>query len=509
MLAKADPEVIQRWGTYEPCLFSNVGITIIAVIDPRLQAQFTVSILGAAAIALALYTLNAFDMTLQSYFVPRTVTSTSYETFLKVIKLMLWSGLALVLIRAAIEFIFGFVLRIRKGYEAPNIVRNIFSIIAYITILTSIFKSVYPDIELGTLFTTSAIFGVIIGLALQDTLGNLFAGISLHADKPFQTGDVIRVGNWTGVVESVTWRAVKLRTFQNHIILLNNSNVAKEALEVCPRENLNARLVSFTTVYTDSPERTIRVVLDAIRGSNNVSQQFKPVVRIKNLGESGVEYEVKYWLEDYTRYNDTDALVRQRIWYAFRRAEIHFAYPTRTLHVARRVKQDGVRADRSEFVERLSGVSVFAPLSSEEIIRLAEASTSHLFAPGEMVIRAGDQGSSMFVMHRGAVEVRASDNGNSRTVAVLKEGDFFGEMALFKGEPRAANVVAAEETEVLEIGHEALKELFEINPGLVESLSHVIAERRTDLAAKLQGSEIAPNESAGVITSIKRFFGIK
>ena len=477
--------------------------------NSRLQTQFTVSIAGAAVLGLALYLLYAFNPELEKYFVRRAGGAASYKTVFTIVELLLWAGLAVVLIRATIEFIFGFVLRIRKGYEAPNIVRNIFSIIAYITILTFIFKRLYPDIELGTLFTTSAIFGVIIGLALQDTLGNLFAGISLHADKPFQTGDVIRVGNWTGVVESVTWRAVKLRTFQNHIILLNNSNVAKEALEVCPRDNLNGRLVFFSTIYTDSPGRTIRVVLEAIRGINNVSQQFKPVVRIKNLGESGVEYEVKYWLEDYARYNDTDALVRQRIWYAFHRAEIHFAYPTRTLHVARRVMQDGVRADRSEFVERLSGVSVFAPLSSEEIIRLAEASTSHLFAPGETVIRAGDEGSSMFVMHRGAVEVRASDNGNSRTVAVLKEGDFFGEMALFKGEPRTANVVAAEETEVLEIGHEALKELFEINPGLVESLSHVIAERRTDLATKLQGSEIAPNESAGIITSIKRFFGIK
>ncbi len=482
---------------------------VIAVSDPRLQSRFTVSILGAAAIAVALYLRYTFDPSLQSYFVPRVSTDASYETVSKIVELLLWVSLAAVLIRVVNEFMFGFILRIRRGYEAPNIVRNIFSIVAYITILTFIFKLIYPTVELGTLFTTSAIFGVIIGLALQDTLGNLFAGISLHADKPFQTGDVIRVGNWTGMVESVTWRAVKLRTFQNHIILLNNSNVAKEALEVCPRDNLNARLVSFSTVYTDSPERIIRVVLDAIRNTNNISQQFSSIVRIKNLGESGIEYEVKYWLEDYTRYNDTDALVRQRIWYAFRRAGISFAHPTRMLYVARGAEPESVRTDHREFTERLSEVSVFAPLSSEEITRLAEASTSHVFAPGETVIRAGDEGSSMFVMHHGTVEVQASDNGNSRTVAVLKEGDFFGEMALFKGEPRAANVVAIEETEVLEIGHEALKDLFEINPGLVEALSRVIAERRTGLAAKSEDSELAANESAGIITSIKRFFGIK
>lgn len=466
--------------------------------------------MGTAALGLALHFLYAFNPQLEKYFVRYAAGwAASYKTVIEIIELLLWAGLAVVLIRVIIEFIFSFVLRIRNGYEAPNIVRNIFSIVAYITVLTLIFKQFYEEVELGTLFTTSAIFGVIIGLALQDTLGNLFAGISLHADKPFQTGDVIRVGNWTGIVESVTWRAVKLRTFQNHIVLLNNSNVAKEAFEVCPRDNPNTRLVPFNTVYADSPERTIRVVLDAVRDANNVSQQFTPVVRIKNFGESGVEYEVKYWIEDYARCADTDALIRQRIWYALRRAGIHFAYPTRTLHVARRTKQDGRGADQSRLVERLSGVSVFAPLSAEEIARLAEASTNHVFAPGETVIRAGDEGSSMFVMHRGAVEVQASDNGNARTVAVLKEGDFFGEMALFKGEPRTANVVAVEETEVLEIGHEALKDLFKVNPDLVELISHVIAERRTDLAAKPEDAEPAANESAGVIRSIKRFFGIK
>jgi CRP-like cAMP-binding protein len=144
----------------------------------------------------------------------------------------------------------------------------------------------------------------------------------------------------------------------------------------------------------------------------------------------------------------------------------------------------------------------------EEIATLAGASVSHVFAPGETVIRAGDQGSSMFVVHNGRVKVQISDNGKQRTVAVLKDGEFFGEMALFTGEPRTANVVAAEETEVLEIGHLAMKHLFETNPDLVEALSHIIAERRLGLKAKSEDAETHAEESAGIISSIKRFFGM-
>jgi CRP-like cAMP-binding protein len=259
-------------------------------------------------------------------------------------------------------------------------------------------------------------------------------------------------------------------------------------------------------LYTDSPAKAIRVVREAVREADNVSQKITPIVRIRNLGESGVDYEVKYWLDDYAKYNDTDALVRQRIWYAFRRNNLSFAYPTRTLLVARKPKTSG--GDAAPIVERLGAVDIFAPLSTEETAMLAQAATSHVFAPGETVIRAGDPGSSMFVVHNGRVAVQLNENGRPRTVATLSDGAFFGEMALFTGEPRTANIVALEETEVLEIGHQAMKLVFDANPDLVESLSHIITERRQALAASedLRATDI--DGSAGLLSAIKRFFGL-
>src|SRR4030095_3259588 len=189
--------------------------------------------------------------------------------------LVLLTLLAYLGIRVINALRFDFAFRIRRGYEAPTLVRNIFTLVALAIFFAIVFSRVYYELNLGALLTTSAIFGVIIGLALQDTLGNFFAGISLHADRPFQVGDVIAVGEHTitGVVEGVTWRAVKIRTFQNHIVLISNSNAAREAIEVCPRENLNARLVFFGTLYTDSPAKTIHIVREAIREAENVSQR--------------------------------------------------------------------------------------------------------------------------------------------------------------------------------------------------------------------------------------------
>lgn len=471
--------------------------------------KFLLFILATTLTAL---TVLFVEPPLRRYLEARMARGPSPDSVASIPQLILWAILAYLAVRALNAIIFEVVFRLRRGYEAPTLVRNIFSIVAFTLLFVLIFREIYPNAQLGALFTTSAIFGVIIGLALQDTLGNFFAGISLHADRPFQVGDVITVGQQqqlTGVVESITWRAVKIRTFQNHVVLVSNSSAAREALEVCPRDNLNARLIFFNTLYTDFPAKTIHIVREAMRDAENVSQKIRPIVRIRALAESGIDWEIKYWLEDYAQYNDTDALVRQRVWYAFRRAGIHFAFPTRTLHVERRISQNEERGPGRDIVERLTAVDIFAPLSDQERERLAASSVRHVFAPGEIVIRAGDAGSSMFVVHNGRVQVQITENGKPRVVAVLNEGDFFGEMALFTGEPRTATVVALEETEVLEIGHGAMKHIFDTDPDLVESLSWTITERRAGLDATKEKIQASIEESAGLLASIRRFFGVK
>src|SRR5712675_1186987 len=289
--------------------------------------RFLLFIFATVVVALALYLFYHFESSLAASLPSSMGTEATKDSIIRIPKLLLWSLLAFLGVRAVSTLIFDLLFRIRRGYEAPTLIRNIFSLLAFTGLFVLIFNKIYPEVNLGALFTTSAIFGVIIGLALQDTLGNFFAGISLHADRPFQVGDVIVVGpqKHTGVIESITWRAIKIRTFQNHIVLVSNSNAAKEAIEVAPRENLNARLVFFGTLYTDSPAKTIHVVRAAVRDADNVSEKITPIVRIRNLGDYSIEWEIKYWLEDYAKYNDTEALVRQRKRYALRSNALTFA----------------------------------------------------------------------------------------------------------------------------------------------------------------------------------------
>jgi small-conductance mechanosensitive channel len=472
---------------------------------PALRKQVALPLLASAVFGLALYLLHEISgvpVTSQVMTDPQTAP----EWAMRVLSIGFWLGVAFAAVRALNELVF-FLFRKRKGYDAPSLMRDIFSLVLYVTSVAIILKVHFESLSFGALLSGSALLGVILGLALQDTLSNLFSGISLHADKPFQVGDVISVGKYTGVIMGITWRAVKIKTFQNHIVLVSNSSIAKESIEVCPRDNQNARLVSFSTVYTDSPVKVIHVVREAIRECDNVLRYMTPVVRIHNLGESVIEWEVKYWLSDYARFNDTDALVRQRIWYAFRRNGLDFGGPVRTVYMEQpQPARNGTGRDAESLAELLSAVDIFSPLTAEELNALARNVRGHVYAPGEMIIRAGDDGSSMFVVHRGSVDVRVVSNGQQRTIKRLSEGDFFGEMALFTGEPRTANVVAAEETEVFEIGKDAMKSLFETNPDLVEALSHTINERRAGLAANSPAAVAEVETPAGLLYRIKQFF---
>jgi small-conductance mechanosensitive channel/CRP-like cAMP-binding protein len=431
------------------------------------------------------------------------------DHFFRLMKVALAMTLVIAIVRLLVFLVFG-----RRGdnkREISSLIKTVLSVGVYMIAFAIIFQAQYPGVNLGSIFAGSAIFGIVVGLALQDTLGNLFAGIALQADQPFQVGDVITLANrGTGVVESVSWRGVKMRTFQNKLVVISNSVLGKESIEVAPKSNLNARIVYFSTQYASSPARTIQVVRDAIRLTDNVSPKIRPAVRIRNLGDSGVEWEVKYWIEDYIKHNDTDALIRQRIWYAFKREHIEFSSPTRTVYVETKPQEAAFEERINAISERLNNVPIFAPLSDEETERLAELTRIRVYAPGEAIVRMGQEGNSMFVIIRGSVDVQIPHNSTVKVLNTLKENDFFGEMSLLTGEPRTATVVAAEETEVLRITKASMKPIFEANPELVKTVSEMVEERREvlrSLAEKQSGAEAA--EEKGMIRSIRRFFGLR
>lgn len=115
----------------------------------------------------------------------------------------------------------------------------------------------------------------------------------------------------------------------------------------------------------------------------------------------------------------------------------------------------------------------------------------------------------MFVIIRGSVKVQLPDGAGSRTINQLGPNDFFGEMSLLTGEPRSANVVAEEETDVMQIRKTAVKPIFEANPELMDSICAIVEERRKLLTQeKLEQTMRPTRPESGMMSAIRKFFGI-
>jgi small-conductance mechanosensitive channel len=503
-------------------LFTVIGIvTLILIVLPFIEAwvlnniyaQFNLKVIPPDDNVVRVMGVNAEGN--EIYGPPGQLPQTFLGLFvnlIKIVKVLLWMTIVIAVVRMIVNLIFGAALRSSPQNEIASLLKTVLSVIIYIVAFFIIFQTQYPNIPLAPLFTGSTILGIVVGLALQDTLGNLFSGIAIQADQSFQVGDTVMIGDrGFGEVESVSWRGVKIRTYQNKLLVMSNSVIGKEIIEIAPKDNLNARVVRFNTIYTNSPAKVIQTVREVVRQVENVSPKRRPKVRIWNLGDNGIDWEVKYWITDYRRFNDTDARIRERIWYAFQRENLDFAYPTRTIYTADQADAADVFVETAdEICERIINVSIFAPLSTEETQKIARNCRVRVFAPEEPIIRKGQHGQSMFIIHRGSVNVQIEENGEVKTINHLSVGDFFGEMSLFTGEPRTADVVADAETKVIEIQPNILKPILEENPELVRIISEIIEDRREVLVEVDEEAASAEDPRAkSVLRSIRSFFGLK
>lgn len=417
--------------------------------------------------------------------------------------------LIFVLVRLFDAFVFEvFVTRRRGGMPAPRLLRDIIALLLYFTFFAFVVNRIY-GVNIGRALLAGTVLAAILGLALQETLGNLFSGIALHMEDTFEVGDVVKSGDRIGVVEGLNWRATRIRTFSgNSILIMPNSLLARESLEVFPRGNLNARIIQVGIDYSTPPAKVIEVLTHAAQNVDGVGREIPCFARVGSFGDSSVVYEIKYFTREYHNRDRIDADVKKAIWYALRRNEISIPFPIRSFQPYRPPKQTQGEPAPEDIGRRLSEVELFGPLSAEVRAELAGAARVHDYSRGESIIRHGTAGDSMFVVHNGTVSVRIADSTTSelREVVQLGAGSVFGEMALLTGETRTADVVALTDVTAIEIRKDDLQPILVGHPELAMAFSRNVTERRSRLHEMQADS---PEEEEKTIRSrILAYFGM-
>jgi small-conductance mechanosensitive channel len=172
-------------------------------------------------------------------------------------------ALIFVLVRLFDRLAFDFALSRRKRVAVPQLLRDLVSIILYFLLISWAVSDIF-EYSLTKWLAATTVLAAILGLALQETLGNLFSGIALHMEDSYNVGDVMKSGDHIGVVENVTWRATQMRTFNNDVVILPNSLLARERIEVFPRDRLNGRILTVGIDYNVPPATVIGVLTQAV-----------------------------------------------------------------------------------------------------------------------------------------------------------------------------------------------------------------------------------------------------
>ena len=354
------------------------------------------------------------------------------------------------------------------------------------------------------LVTTSAVSAVVIGFALQDTLGNAFAGLAIQSEKPFHVGHWVRVGEYEGRVAEVTWRATKLRTKQGNFAIVPNNIVAKEAIINFSEPAAPLRLeVEVGASYLVPPNKVKAAMMEALRHSSRVLTAPAPDVVLVAFDASAITYRARFWIDDYAADEVSRDEVRTAIYYSFQRHDIEIPWPIQ-IQYERAFETPDPSTRLAQHEELLAGVDLLASLPPEVRNQVTLAAPLAVYGSGETIVRQGEQGQSMFVVLSGAVSVVLEPA--RQEIARIQRGGYFGEMSLLTGEPRSATVIAVGDVTVVEIVADLFRRGAAAHPEAIEKIAMAAAVRRADLdQVRSAASDTATIESGTLLTRMKRF----
>jgi small-conductance mechanosensitive channel len=368
--------------------------------------------------------------------------------------------------------------------ELPRILRDLVLAVAYL--ITAAFVLTRSEVDVTKVFTASVLTTAVIGLALQETLGNIVAGLALQLERDFEVGDWVKIDDKvTGRIREVRWRATTVVTKNGDLVLLPNGVIARALITNFSRPTTAHRQwVSIRVHFRYPPARVRDVVVEAVRTQSFVRTDPAPDCILLDFKDDASTYACRYWLDDFQRDDSMDSAVRSAIWYALHRAGMEIPFPSMNINVTEMNEDREQRKQDEEYsrrVDALSRVDVFRALDAGKIDRLSRRMRMIMYGPGEVVLRQGDPGDSLYVVRAGRVAVQVGADGARKEVATLTAGQFFGEMSLMTGESRSATVVAKTDCECYVVDKESFQEVLDERPELAGIISEILSRRQVAL----------------------------
>ncbi len=382
------------------------------------------------------------------------------------------------------------VIRSRTGAPAPQILSNMVSATLFVATIFCVIKFVF-DRPVGGLLATSGIVTVIIGFAIRDMIADFFSGLAMNIEQPYRIGDWLELDGVVGRVTEMNWRATRLVTQSRRSIVVPNNNLAsRQFVNISRPETYYRESLELVLNYTTDPARIENILMSAIHATEGLAEQ-RHDVRIMGFQERGVVYQIRFWVNDYTDKVRLRHRLAAKVLEFLSQAGISIPYAQHEIVLTRQRRPR--KEQRINSRRLLSRVGWLEMLTEDELDQLAGGVEGHEYSTGDIVVRQGDEGSSLYVLVEGTLEVRTRrEDGTEGAVGQIQAGQAFGEMSLLTGSPRIATIEAKTDVYVLEIRREDLEPILRARPAIADELGRLMARRQIMNDRSLDGD--APPE---------------
>jgi len=350
----------------------------------------------------------------------------------------------------------------------------------FVWILTGLFfLEFYYDYNLNGLWAASSVTIAVLGFSLRGMLVDLFSGLAMAIERPFDIGDWIEIENgFIGQVVEMNWRVTKIIAKNNLSRSIPNGVLATAHFSNYGQKSHFMEIIEIEFDYKIDAKKADRILLSAANAIPEIQQSIKKAdTRIKDFTHRGVKWQLRFWISHFDRRDAILYGIKKNILNNLNYSNI--IVPREKIDL---VYTSGIENSFLSDIELLlERIPLFSELTTEELHSLSSSTKKIEVAANTQIITLGDYGDSLFILAEGLLSIhipnRKKSSDETIEVAKICAGEFFGEMSLLTGEPRSATVIADLNSIMYEINQENLKPLFTNRPSLLNSFVEYLKNR--------------------------------
>ncbi len=401
--------------------------------------------------------------------------SVALRTFTGFAKIVWWVNGAWVLI----AFVRLFLIFERKPREG-RLLQDLVVGIIYLGTILSIVGDVF-SVPIGTLIATSGVFAIILGLALQSTLSDVFSGIALNLGRPYSVGDWIVLDNDVqGRVVETNWRATQLLSGTNDLVVIPNSVLAKSRItNYSSPDESHGVTVNVRIQPTTQPSIVADVMQKVLISCNFIQKTPEPSVAIDSIDEQAIELQLSFRVRDMSQTTAARNEIYDLLYRHVKAAGLRLAGPPGTIAIPTEHKGEDAGGQQGPGTpwRLLNNIPLFSSLTEDEKEHLATHMQRRTYHKDAIIAEQDARLRALTIVRSGVVSVTRREGHRQIELTRLAPGDYFGENGLLMGSGEVGTIRALTFVVTYEIGEDCLSPLLHDRPALAEELGAIMAKR--------------------------------